>query len=49
MHIPILTMLEFMMLDPGFTVDQLLPDSYASINEYRLGQSKLFFGEEESV
>jgi DEAD/DEAH box helicase domain-containing protein len=44
-----LGMLEFMMLDPGFTPEQLLEGYYPSIHEYLEAQARLFFGDDQAV
>lgn len=45
-HDQFLGMIEYMLLDPSFTPEQLKPDFYASLDEYLAAQTRLFFGDE---
>lgn len=45
-HDQFLGMIEYMLLDPSFTPEQLKPDFYASLDDYLTAQSRLFFGAE---
>ncbi len=39
-------MIEYMLLDPSFTPEQLKPGHYDSLNGYLVAQTQLFFGDE---
>lgn len=41
-----LGMIEYMLLDPGFTPEQLRQDNYSSLDSYLSAQARLFFGDE---
>jgi DEAD/DEAH box helicase domain-containing protein len=45
-HDEFLGMIEYMLLDPSFTPEQLRPDFYASLDEHLSAQVRLFFGDE---
>lgn len=45
-HDQFLGMIEHMMLDPSFTIDQLQPEYYSSLNDYLIAQAKLFLGDD---
>ena len=45
-HDEFLGMIEYMLLDPSFTPEQLKPDNYATLEEYLTAQARLFFGDE---
>lgn len=45
-HDEFLGMIEYMLLDPSFTQEQIKPDYYASLDEYLSAQARLFFGDE---
>lgn len=45
-HDEFLGMIEYMLLDPSFTPEQLKPDYYVSLDEYLVSQARLFFGDE---
>lgn len=44
-HDQFLGMIEYMLLDPSFTPEQLKPDFYESLSAYLSAQARLFFGE----
>jgi len=45
-HDTFLGMIEYMLLDPSFKVEQLKPEYYATLDEYLTAQARLFFGDE---
>jgi DEAD/DEAH box helicase domain-containing protein len=45
-HDQFLGMIEHMMLDPSFTIDQLQPEYYPSLDDYLIAQAKLFLGDD---
>lgn len=43
-HDQFLGIIEHMMLDPAFTIEQLQPEHYVSVDDYLVAQATLFFG-----